>query len=341
MCIQNNSSINPKVTKSQIFSNQKAKNINKDDNNYAFEYEFTWYGVKESQVYLHGNFTNWEGIKMEKQENGTFKLKQKIKIGANIFKFLADGVWQYSNVDMKTTDDQGNINNYIEIYEGRKFYATPFITEIEKCKSGEFMQKTCFGVQKIYPIKQEKIEERNKEKIEDIIEEKINEKVQEKNLEKFEEKNNNKAQDEMLDEANGKKQDEVKDVSKRKTQNQTENKTNGNIKQHIVLIVYALPGGEIGVNFYGSSSWSQKIQLKNLDKKGIVIEKKRETTNNLNGNGFWVIDPGGHEANLSHAIDPGGQFGIGFYALNGFKIRWKIHCISLYYELRDTMKLKI
>lgn len=77
---------------------------------------FRW-NYEGTEVYVTGTFTNWkEHIKLEKNGNEFSAIKQLSK-GIHRYKFIVDGEWRFSPDDNNSPDENGNINNIIDISE--------------------------------------------------------------------------------------------------------------------------------------------------------------------------------------------------------------------------------
>lgn len=57
--------------------------------------EFTLVAPDANEVYLVGDFNNWDGngFKMRRYKNGVFKKKAKLHAGQYQYRFVVDGEW--------------------------------------------------------------------------------------------------------------------------------------------------------------------------------------------------------------------------------------------------------
>ena len=108
---------------------QKSDNYNSDqltqeksysDSNQSLFFNIIW-NEGGNDVYIIGKFSNWKNkIKMNKTNSGKNNNFEKevpipnIQKEKFVFKFIVDNEWKYSKNYPKTTDHQGNINNYID-----------------------------------------------------------------------------------------------------------------------------------------------------------------------------------------------------------------------------------
>jgi len=80
---------------------------------------FRWTGPA-SNVYLLGDFNNWDLNKktlMEKTDGNEFIIIVNLPPGTSHYKFLVDGEWKHSLSQPVVTDNNGNLNNYVNVQE--------------------------------------------------------------------------------------------------------------------------------------------------------------------------------------------------------------------------------
>ncbi|KAL2916249.1 GTP-binding protein [Polyrhizophydium stewartii] len=82
--------------------------------------DLTWMGSpSDKQVVVTGNFDKWErtGLAIKSGSDGGFHALVDLPRDTTklVFKFIVDGVWRCSPDYPTEPDDQGNINNYLEI----------------------------------------------------------------------------------------------------------------------------------------------------------------------------------------------------------------------------------
>merc|ERR1711892_697646 len=78
------------------------------------EFDITWQGAGDS-VMVAGDFNNWQPEEMIQGEKGSWSIKKKLQAGKSNFKFVVDGKWIINNNLESITDQEGNINNQIDI----------------------------------------------------------------------------------------------------------------------------------------------------------------------------------------------------------------------------------
>ncbi|MFO7760727.1 MAG: isoamylase early set domain-containing protein [Desulfobia sp.] len=82
--------------------------------------EFSLYAPEASQVFLAGNFNNWDPTAdpMRKFKKGIHTKKIKLKPGRHEYKFVVDGEWWADpENDNRLTSDIGSENSVLEISE--------------------------------------------------------------------------------------------------------------------------------------------------------------------------------------------------------------------------------
>ena len=99
-------------------NNEKEKNNNNVTNiqNTSFIYTFVW-EEGGNNVKLIGSFSNWKDtyeMKKDTRDN-IFKISIPLNNGTYIYKFIVDGEWKYSNNQPIKKDNDGNINNYLDL----------------------------------------------------------------------------------------------------------------------------------------------------------------------------------------------------------------------------------
>lgn len=104
-----------------ISKNEKDSKDNKKEHTGHKELEkyeilFKWIEGGKS-VCISGSFCKWKQmIELEKSSNGScFEIRLSLPIGIYQYKFLVDDKWLFSNEDPICTDENGNINNIIDI----------------------------------------------------------------------------------------------------------------------------------------------------------------------------------------------------------------------------------
>ena len=101
----------------QIDSNKKEinENISKEINT-----EFYW-DEGGNKVYLTGNFCDWKSFYlMKKNEKGIYTITLPLSPGFYQYKFKVDDIWVYSKKQPKFEDNDGNVNNFIDIIDNDK-----------------------------------------------------------------------------------------------------------------------------------------------------------------------------------------------------------------------------
>ena len=97
---------------------EKEKNNNSESKNQntSFIYTFIW-DEGGNDVKLIGSFSNWKDtfeMKKDKRDN-IFKISIPLNNGIYIYKFIVDGEWKYSNNQPIKKDNDGNINNFLDL----------------------------------------------------------------------------------------------------------------------------------------------------------------------------------------------------------------------------------
>ena len=89
--------------------------INNDEKMVTFSYKFN--NRKPQSVLISGSFNNWIQKCPLKYDNKERKwiCKMKLKKGRYFYKYIIDGNWEINPNDNKVKDDNGNINNVIDV----------------------------------------------------------------------------------------------------------------------------------------------------------------------------------------------------------------------------------
>ena len=93
--------------------------IEKVDGGILFEY----YSKEAQQVYLVGSMNNWDinATKMQKDEDGRWKITIKLSPGKHTYKFIVDGSWEFDQENPIYEDDgYGGSNSVIELSDSGK-----------------------------------------------------------------------------------------------------------------------------------------------------------------------------------------------------------------------------
>ncbi len=82
-------------TQSASAKKTKAKGSAQKSKKTIPSYEFTLYAPDAQEVYLVGDFNNWDGsdYRMRKFKDGVCKKKVKLKPGRYEYRFVVDGDW--------------------------------------------------------------------------------------------------------------------------------------------------------------------------------------------------------------------------------------------------------
>lgn len=82
------------------------------------EFKFCWY-EEAKEVFLVGSFTNWTTLLMMEKDadSNCYSLKLKLPKEKHSFKFIINNEWKCSESYNKQTDNNGNINNIIDLSE--------------------------------------------------------------------------------------------------------------------------------------------------------------------------------------------------------------------------------
>ena len=97
----------------------KENNNNKDNKNIAkpsYIYTFTW-EEGGNEVKLIGSFSDWKNALIMKKDlkDNVFKTSLSLNNEIYTYKFIVDGEWKYSQKQPIKKDDQGNINNILDL----------------------------------------------------------------------------------------------------------------------------------------------------------------------------------------------------------------------------------
>ena len=129
---------------------EEKKNIDKEsDKNKkveekpSFIYTFTW-EEGGNEVKLIGSFSDWKNSYIMKKDikDNVFKTSLSLNNEIYTYKFIVDGEWKYSQKQPIKKDDQGNINNILDL---TNFFlnlsSTPKTTEENKSLSKKIINK--------------------------------------------------------------------------------------------------------------------------------------------------------------------------------------------------------
>jgi len=121
-------------------------NKNKDNKNIekpSYIYTFTW-EEGGNEVKLIGSFSDWKNSYIMKKDikDNVFKTSLSLNNEIYTYKFIVDGEWKYSQKQPIKKDDQGNINNILDL---TNFFlnlsSTPKTTEENKSLSKKIINK--------------------------------------------------------------------------------------------------------------------------------------------------------------------------------------------------------
>ncbi|GIQ81399.1 hypothetical protein KIPB_002352 [Kipferlia bialata] len=73
-------------------------------------------------VRLAGGFNQWspEGLAMEREEGGyNWSVSVPLPPGRHLYKYIVDTVWRHAPDQLTVTDDDGNVNNYVDVQAGQ------------------------------------------------------------------------------------------------------------------------------------------------------------------------------------------------------------------------------
>jgi len=76
-----------------------------------FEWSYTG-----NSVSMAGNFSDWNGISLDKGLDGVWGASVMVSPGVHAYKFIVDGAWCYDVNRHNEDDGSGNINNVLEVY---------------------------------------------------------------------------------------------------------------------------------------------------------------------------------------------------------------------------------
>ena len=120
-------------------NNKDNKNIEKP----SYIYTFTW-EEGGNEVKLIGSFSDWKDSFIMKKDikDNVFKTSLSLNNEIYTYKFIVDGEWKYSQKQPIKKDDQGNINNILDL---TNFFlnlsSTPKTTEKNKSLSKKIINK--------------------------------------------------------------------------------------------------------------------------------------------------------------------------------------------------------
>ena len=120
-------------------NNKDNKNIEKP----SYIYTFTW-EEGGNEVKLIGSFSDWKNSYIMKKDikDNVFKTSLSLNNDIYTYKFIVDGEWKYSQKQPIKKDDQGNINNILDL---TNFFlnisSTPKTTEENKSLSKKIINK--------------------------------------------------------------------------------------------------------------------------------------------------------------------------------------------------------
>ena len=104
--------------KSEKENNKEKENIqnNKNIAKPSYIYTFTW-EEGGNEVKLIGSFSDWKNALIMKKDlkDNVFKTSLSLNNEIYTYKFIVDGEWKYSQKQPIKKDDQGNINNILDL----------------------------------------------------------------------------------------------------------------------------------------------------------------------------------------------------------------------------------
>ena len=71
-------------------------------------------------VSVAGDFTDWQPIPLRVQKQGVWRYTHRFEPterGVYMYKFIVDGVWQHDPLAYACLDNDGNVNNVVEVFE--------------------------------------------------------------------------------------------------------------------------------------------------------------------------------------------------------------------------------
>ena len=83
---------------------------------------FTW-SHGGQKVFLAGSFNEWQSLIPLVRSGADFSCVQDIPRGAHQYKFIVDDLWRFSQDQPVTQDNEGNVNNIIDIRNYHKYKA--------------------------------------------------------------------------------------------------------------------------------------------------------------------------------------------------------------------------
>jgi 1,4-alpha-glucan branching enzyme len=80
--------------------------------------EFSFYAPEATEVYLAGEFNNWDthALPMKKNRDGTWKKRIKLSSGCHEYKLMMDGFWVQDIPEANSVPNPfGTLNNIIVV----------------------------------------------------------------------------------------------------------------------------------------------------------------------------------------------------------------------------------
>lgn len=73
-------------------------------------------GAAAKEVFLAGDFTNWEPVAMARREDGSFALGVSLRRGRYEYKYIVDGQWIVDpDISLWAANPFGSVNSVIEV----------------------------------------------------------------------------------------------------------------------------------------------------------------------------------------------------------------------------------
>jgi len=94
---------------------RRSANTKREEYESGREIEFTFFAPEAREVFLAGQFNEWnrESLPLKRNRKGVWKTKLKLPPGTHEYKFLMDGIWVEDLTEAETVPNRFGTQNLI------------------------------------------------------------------------------------------------------------------------------------------------------------------------------------------------------------------------------------